>query len=221
MFQERRFVDVILPKNSFRVILDAPHAASPKREYYTGAIVSGVALRCGVGGVISRVSRMIADLNRGIDYSPELGTQDLQRKAIKEHFKSMEDILRHISCIDGGRVTQPVLLVAVHGVKDENAERHSCDVIVGTCHLGVCSEEVRDWLVDMFSSLLEKQKVPSRVKCEVPEYSGHPSLIEFRNIFGEKFNVIQLELSKKLRTEFREEVIESLLIICKSFGKYF
>jgi hypothetical protein len=164
---------------------------------------------------------LIADLNRGADFNPKLGTRDFQREAVEQHFSIVEEVLRQFNLLGGGGVTEPVLLIALHGVKDENAERLNCDAIVGTCYLEVCSESIRDWFVDKFSLFLKEQKAPWRIGVESPRYSGHPSLRRFRELFGENFNVIQLELSKKLRTEFREQVINSLLIVASSFEKYF
>ena len=38
MIVEKKFFDLVIPNSASRVIFDAPHAAAPKREYYTGTI---------------------------------------------------------------------------------------------------------------------------------------------------------------------------------------
>jgi len=218
---EKKFLDLIVPESASRVVFDAPHAAAPKREYYTGTIAFEVSSRSGSVGIIGRVSRLVADLNRGPDFTPELDTGNYQREAVEQHFASVEEVLRRFNLLENGKVTEPVLMVAIHGIKDSNAERLGCDAVVGTCHLGVCSREVRDWFVDKLGLFLREQAAPFRVGVESPSYSGHSSLLRFRELFGENFNVIQLELSRRLRTEFRKQVVNALVVLADSFERTF
>ncbi len=201
--KQGKFIDLIYPETEERVILEAPHAAAPKREFYTDLIAWEIAERTGWGALISRISRINADLNRDFDYSPE--GLDYQEEALKERQKLLDDALKRLNWQG-----EKIIYIALHGMKD----RPHADIILGTLYGKLCPMEIRDIFAEKLSLALEVAEVPNRVVKE-DEFPGHPSLIEFKNTFGENFFVIQVEISKTLRTKYTEEVIDALILAVK------
>ncbi len=214
--KETRFHDVYLPlRKDLKVVFWAPHAAAPKREFYTGTIVRELHRRVGTAGIVAQVSRAVADLNRpadhtGVDCScPE----NYQREAVEEFFNQLKGVLKELGVLgEDGKVMEKTLLFGIHGVKDEKGY----GMILGTRHGTLCPVELRDRIKRKLEVLLEAGGIDlnqNPIGCEVPGYQGHPFLEEVKERFGEKLNVIQLEISKTLRTKYTDQVITALSMV--------
>ncbi|WP_456419750.1 hypothetical protein [Thermovibrio sp.] len=206
--KEKRFFDVIYPVSEDRVIIEAPHAGGPKREYYTGYIAVELCDRYGWGGIISRTSRLIVDFNRDEEFRAKFGSY--QREGIEARNGALKKLVNRLNW-EG---SSPLLYLTLHGVSDENANSCGGDFIVGTINGQLCPLEFRDGFTQRLSQALKTCGAPHRGVKEV-RYSGDPSLIEIKRLFGEKFYLIQLELSKELRERFTDEIISSLFLAVK------
>jgi len=214
--KETRFHDVYLPlRKDLKVVFHSPHAAAPKREFYTGTIVRELHRRIGTAGIVAGVSRAVADLNRpadhtGVDCScPE----NYQREAVEEFFNQLKEIFRELGVLgENGKVREETLLFGIHGVKDEKGY----GMILGTRNGSLCPIDLRDRIKKKLEVLLEAGGVDinqNPIGCEISGYEGHPFLEEVREKFGEKLNIIQLEISRTLRTRYTDQLITALSMV--------
>ncbi len=88
MFVERNFIKFL--ENNSNVLLDAPHAQPPRREFYTDEIAEKVARENSFNCIISKISRTKADLNRSINYN-----LPYQQKARTEYIETIKEIYRN------------------------------------------------------------------------------------------------------------------------------
>ncbi len=214
--KESRFHDIYLPvRRDLKVVLWSPHAGAPRREFYTGTIVRELHRRLGTAGIVAEVSRVIADLNRPADYAgvdcscPE----NYQREAVEDFFNQLKEIFRELEVLgEDGKVREKTLLLGIHGVKDEIGY----GMILGTRHGILCPTELRGRIKRKLELLLEAAEIDlnqNPIGCEVSGYQGHPFLEEVREKFGEKLNIVQLEISKTLRTRYTDQVITALSMV--------
>jgi len=204
--EERKFFDVVYPFSKERVLIEAPHAGGPHRDNYTGFIAWELFERYGLGGIISRTSRELVDFNRG-----EEENKSYQREGIAKRNEAIAKLFEHL----GWKGEEPLLYLALHGVKDENVNRHGADFILGTIRGELCPAEFRDSFQEGLSMALKAAQAPSRGKSEVSKYVGHPSLLRLKELFGPNLFIIQLELSATLRKKYTEELISALFLAVK------
>ena len=216
--KESRFHDVYLPlRRDIRVILWAPHSAGPRKEFYTGTIVREISQNLGISGVVATVSRVIADLNRSRNYS---GTEcscpeNFQRAAVEELYSHFKNLFSELGVYGDGEVQKETLLLGIHGIKDE----YGYGVVIGTRHGKLCPshlrEKIRERLELSFRALgLNLREHP--IVCE-EMFPGHESLELIKEHFGEKLQIVQIEISKTLRSRFTEELTTALLSLVLSF----
>jgi hypothetical protein len=214
--KESRFHDVYLPlRKNLRIVFYAPHAAAPKREFYTGTIVRELHRRIGVAGIVAQVSRVVADLNRSKDFT---GTncncpENYQRPAVEDFYNQLKEVFRELNILDSReKVKEKTILVDIHGLSDSRG----FGMILGTLHGQICSQNIRDKFKEKLESVLgiidRFNSLNQPIVCE-EIFPGDPSLKDIRDYFGENLNIIQLEISKTLRMEFIEEIITALSMI--------
>ena len=214
--KESRFHDIYFPlRKDLRVIFYAPHAAAPKREYYTGTIVKEINRRIGAAGLVAQVSRVIADLNRNEEFRNTQCncSQNYQKEAVRDLYKQLEEILKDLNVIGKDKkVQKDVLLIGIHGMKDD----WGYGIILGTMGGSLCEISLRDRMKEKLELILKSvdslKQNKKLITCE-DIFPGDPSLSEIRNYFGEKLNIIQMEISKTLRQNFTEELITALSMV--------
>jgi len=208
-FEERKFLDFIYPISQDRVIIEAPHAGKPESDKYTGFIGWELCNRHGWGGIISRTSRLMVDFNRYENFTADFG--NYQREGIRERNEALKKLVERLNW-DG---SSPLLYLTLHGANTEKINGLGGDFAVGTVHGNTCPPEVRDAFTAKLSEALSVSRAPRRGLKEARYYSGHRSLAKVRELFGENFFIIQLELSATLREKFTDEVISAIFLAAK------
>jgi len=218
---ESRFHDVYLPqRKDIRVIFWAPHAAAPRREFFTGVIVRELHRRLGLAGIVGQVPRVIADLNRSKNHvnTFQEGTENYQATAVEDFYEQLEKVLTELKVLnEDGKVNKGTLLFGIHGMKN----RTGYGIVLGTINGKLCPIELRNTMKEKLETLLNTAEIDTSsypVKCE-DMFPGDPSLEELRNHFGEKLFIIQMEIVKTLREEYTEEIIAALSMLALTFPK--
>lgn len=196
-----------------RAHIDAVHAASPKADRYTGEIADDIAAKASCSVIIAIVSRRVADLNRPPDKS--------NWEAIKEYRQAIRLILGHIRILDDSdKLKRPYLHLAVHGM----ADRRDSDVGIGTRHGVTCSSSVRNWLIDRIRSDVKRSQVDGRFPGD-PSKSFHRHGDEVSGLgypgYGNNFNTFQIEISRTLRKNHREELTDMFADMIVDFNDKF
>ncbi len=151
---------------------------------------------------------MLVDFNR--DESKNL---PYQREGIEKRNRAIREILERLNW----NGEEPLIYLTLHGAKDERINSYGGDFAVGTVNNRTCPEWVALQFKEDFSKALQVSRAPNRglLNREAPFYSGHPSLVKLKELFGENFLLIQLELSLTLRRDFTQELISSLFLTLK------
>ena len=191
MFVEKKFVRFL--NNKSNILLDAPHAQPPGREFYTDEIAKKVARENELNCIISKVSRIEADLNRSIDYN--LPYQQEARTEYIEAVKKLYESRKHKD--------RPYLHLTIHGMKDD----YEADIEIGTVFDRICSPRIRRQFMEAFRENLFSEGLNPVIKVNNMFY-GDLSLTEIK--IDNNYNIIQIELSKILRQNFRKEIVNAL-----------
>ena len=95
---------------------------APQADLYTGQLVRKIVRKTGCAGVISTVSRTIADLNRKEDGQ--------NKRAIEQYRKVILEILQHLGILDQKkhRITKPYLHITIHGMKDDHYGPYAIEI---------------------------------------------------------------------------------------------
>ncbi len=214
--KESRFYNIYLPlRKDLKVVFWAPHAAGPKSDIYTGTITQETYRRIGIPCLIGKTSRVIADLNRPANYTEHKCKcpENYQKQSVRDLFNQLGKIFVELGVLgEDGKVREETLLFGIHGVKDEKGY----GMILGTRHGILCPTELRDRIKKKLELLLEVAEIDlsqNPIGCEISGYEGHSFLEEVREKFGEKLNIIQLEISRTLRSRYTDEVITALSMV--------
>ena len=191
MFVEKKFVRFL--NNKSNILLDAPHAQPPGREFYTDEIAEKVATENESNCIISKISRTKADLNRSIDYN-----LPYQQEARTEYIKVLKKLYENRKHKD-----KPYLHLTIHGMKDD----YEADIEIGTVFDRVCSPQIRRQFVKAFRENLLSEGLNPVIKVNNIFY-GDSSLTEIK--IDDNYNIIQIEFSKTLRQNYRREIINAL-----------
>lgn len=198
-FVEGNYVKYHLGSSNTYVYIDAVHAQPPKADLYTAEIVHGVIKKTNCSGLISKISREVADLNRPICKN--------NKKAVLEYRKAIQNILNHLDILDeNNNLIAPFLHIAIHGMKNYENK----DIQIGTLNNTLCDYKVSKWFI---------KQIENNFKCKIAiddVFSGDPSLLYHINGdpnykkykgYNNKYNVLQVELSRDLREKYLEELI--------------
>lgn len=198
-FVEGNYVKYHLGSSNTYVYIDAVHAQPPKADLYTAEIVHGVIKKTNCSGLISKISREVADLNRPICKN--------NKKAVLEYRKAIHYILNHLNVLDeSNNLIAPFLHIAIHGMKNYENK----DIQIGTLNNTLCDYKVSKWFI---------KQIENNFKCKIAiddVFSGDPSLLYHINGdpnykkykgYNNKYNVLQVELSRDLREKYLEELI--------------
>ncbi|HML89361.1 MAG TPA: hypothetical protein PKA28_13050 [Methylomusa anaerophila] len=198
--------------------VDAVHAASPQADRFTGQIVAGIMANTCCAGIISTVSRTVADLNR----PPGPANQ----AAVAEYRAVIRDILKNLNILTGtgDKLLAPYLHLGLHGMKDLHYGPLSMEV--GTIHGHTCSLKIRKWFGE---TLKEKTKeIFPEVKIVFDQHwVGNPSLAAHRwgdsrryPGYGRNYNAFQIEISRTLREKHQQEIISIFSSIVEQFKEF-
>lgn len=198
------YVEYSIAKSS--VLIEALHNKRLKGEFFVEELVKEVASEASCSYILSRVSRLEADLNRAPNGS--------NNKALKEHREVIGKILSENSFSSGAELSNNFLHLSIHGMKDRNDK----DIEIGTRNGRLASSETTKW----FAQALEKQ-FPSLNITWDKEFLGGDSLEIYRygdqdfTALGDKYNVFQIEISYTLRKFYFEELVKGLTEIILEF----
>lgn len=220
---EREFVTYYPARSVLRAHVDAVHAKSPGADTHTGEIARQVAARTGCACVVARVSRREVDLNRVPSPADPLSVE-----AMREYRDTVRDILRSCGNLEAGtgRAAAPHLHLAVHGMDDRYYGPHAVEV--GTRYGLACSAAVSSWLLRKFRYLAAGWLPPGTEVVLDRRFPGDRAALLHREDdtllgrgFGPNYHFVQLEISRTLREEYRDGLVEVLSAVVKDFGKAF
>ncbi len=213
-FTKKRFIKFYLGDKGIRTHIDALHAAPPKSDKYTGEIAEGVIKKINCHGIIATVSKTIADLNR----LPNQKNED----AIKEYRQTIRGILEYIDILDDNdKLIKPYLHLAIHGIR--NTVHGPLSIEIGTRSGKTCSPEVKDWFIEKLKGCdweiqIDKKKIGDRSKI-VHRWGDKSGSYYFG--YGSNFNTFQIEISRMLRENHQDELIDIFRDIIISFNETF
>ncbi|WP_051958163.1 N-formylglutamate amidohydrolase [Desulfobacter vibrioformis] len=200
----------------FSCHVDAVHAQKPSADMYTGEIVQQVVGQTGVAGIVATISRKEMDINRPPAKS--------NAPAIKEYREAIRKILDSKCLIAESEagLTKRYLHIAVHGMRDDHDP--PTDFEIGTRHGNSCDEPIATWFRDLLKSHFPSAKIGMNNtfpgdKSKEFHRRGDP-YSEYKG-YGDNFNTIQVEISRKLRTGDRAGVVAFLAAIVTTFDKRF
>lgn len=210
---KKKFIKYHLGGGKIRAHIDAVHAHPSESDEFTGNIVEGVVSKINCPGIIAIVSRTIADLNKPRDNKNE--------EAIDEYRQTIKEIMVHIDNFDeSGQLLKPYLHLAIHGMKD----KWNRDVEIGTLHGKSCSAEVKDWFVIQIKkhvkNLIIDEKFSGDESKLVHRHGDQNSDLNYIG-YGVDFNTFQIEISRTLRENYKNELIEIFSNIILKFNKKF
>lgn len=196
--------------------VEAIHAAPPAADRYTENIVLGIMAQTQCAGIISTVSRQIADLNKAAD-----GFND---EALQEYRNSIREIMDDLGILQSNnKINRNYLHISIHGMKDEHHGPFAIEI--GTRNGQSCSKEMKKWFKE---TLMRKaSELIPRIDIVFDEkFIGDPSLVfhrrgdgkEYKG-YGTKFHTFQLEISHYLRENFHPVVVELLAHTVMEFQK--
>lgn len=199
-FERGEYIKYYVGSNKIRSHIDAVHAVPPKAELFTGEIVERVITSINCNGIISTVSRTIADLNRLPNQQNE--------EAIKEYRSVIKDMLNRFHILDkNGKLTKPYLHLAIHGIKDTV---HGPKVIeIGTLIGKTCSPEVKKWFADKLVGNGFELQIDTKMSGDISKkvHRWGDKVNDYLG-YGENFNTFQIEISRTLREKHRNELID-------------
>ncbi len=196
------------------VLLDAPHAARPGSDKWTGPIVERAASAADCHCIVSLVSRRDADLNRPPD--------DVSRATVAEYRRCLERAVTSAGVDTAGQLLRPFLHLSVHGMHD----RHGYDVELGTRNGATCSADVEAWAVARCEEWAEA--LPSNPRIVLNQvFVGDPVLEVHRSGdpddeyggFGDRHHTIQIEFAHHLREGCSDAIVEFLSTLAAEFGR--
>ncbi len=195
--------------------VDAQHAMPPQADLYTGQLVRNIVWETGCAGVISMVSRTIADLNRKEDGK--------NKQAIQQYRKAIFEILQHLGILEQKRhrLTKPYLQLTIHGMKDDHHGPYAIEI--GTYNGLSCSRQIRKWFRKTLTS--KANDILPKLKIRFDKYfDGDESITYHRQGdgtnykgYGYHFHTFQIELSRTLREKHIEEMTELLSHVISAF----
>ena len=195
--------------------VDAQHAKPPQADLYTGQLVRKIVRKTGCAGVISTVSRTIADLNRKEDGQ--------NKRAIEQYRKVILEILQHLGILDQKkhRITKPYLHITIHGMKDDHYGPYAIEI--GTYRGLSCSRQMKKWFRETIA-LKAKEILPQLKIRSDQHFYGDESITYHRqgdgaayNGYGYHFHTFQMELSRTLREKHTVEMTELLSQVLGAF----
>lgn len=211
-FIEKKFIKFYLGNKKIHSHLDAVHAYPPKADEFTDIIVKGVLDNINCSGIISTVSRTVADLNRTRNTNNE--------DAINEYRQTIEEILEHLNILNkNGKLSKPYLHLSIHGMKDRDSE-----IEIGTLNNKTCSPEVKKWLVSKIKEYKKKVQIDeifpgdsSKLVHRCGEQRSNSNYLGY----GNSFNTFQIEINRTLRKNQQKGLIKMLSDIVICFNREF
>ncbi len=158
-FKRMREFKVIGSTQKANVLITAPHAFPPSSDKNTGKLAELIAINSKIPAIISRVSRLDIDLNRGISNNHPF------RKKIKE-------------IIDNG--SRPFLILDIHGMhSDEN------EIEIGTTNGKSVPKEILDALIETF----RQHEIAARINERFPSAQNGTITSSYYNIKGKIYTI--------------------------------
>jgi len=220
---ERRFIAYYPGNGGLRVHVDAVHAAPPNEDKFTEEIATAVAARTGCACMVAKASRDEVNLNREPDPLDPLSVE-----AMKEYRDVIKDALLACGVLDGetGQVLAPYLHLGIHGMADRHYGPHAIEI--GTRRGMSCSGAVSNWFLRKARYLAGGYLPPGTEVIPDRCFVGGKAIVCHRlgdrigHVgYGPNYNVVQLEISRVLREEYREGVVSLLSALVEDFGRAF
>lgn len=214
-FKKLDYIEFYKGTGDIYCLVDAPHAKPPQADLFTGLLVNGIVRNTGCSGIISRISRTAADLNRKKDGQ--------NNEAIQQYREVIFEILQHLAIFEPKqhRIIQPFLHLTIHGMKDEHYGPYAIEI--GTHSGRSCSRKMKKWLQNTITAKA-KELIP-QLKLRFDHYfDGDESIVYHRHGdqleyigYGNHFHTFQIELSRTLREEHKSEIVELFSYIILAF----
>ena len=202
MFVERKFIKYI--DNNSNILLDAPHCKAPRKEIFTDEIAKTVAEQSGFNCILSKVSRKTeADLNRSSDFP-----LPFQKEARKEYISVIKQLYT------GSDRKRPYLHITVHGMADRDYK----DIEIGTIFGKICEPEIEKWFLKSLKEKFKEKGLSPKIVAN-QGFWGDPSLKELK--IADNYNIIQIEISKTLRENHRDALIDVFSEVLREFNLKF
>ncbi|HJV16537.1 MAG TPA: hypothetical protein VJ546_03990 [Bacillales bacterium] len=216
-FIERNFLKFYIGNRQLHCHIDALHATAPKADLFTEEIVEKVLENTNCSGIISKISRTVADLNR----KPN-GQND---EAIIQYRRIVKSILRYLGILDmkTGTLTQPYLHLSIHGMKDVYYGPNAIEI--GTFNGKSCSLKMSEWFLEKIK-VRSKEVIPKIEIIFNNKFDGDESIIFHRlgdqkayGGYGDHFHTFQIEIARTLRENYLSEIVEILSNVINDFRK--
>ncbi|MFB6465573.1 hypothetical protein ACE38V_02015 [Cytobacillus sp. Hz8] len=195
--------------------LDAQHAMPPEADLFTAQIVEQVIEKTGCFGIISQISRTIADLNRK--------PNGRNNEALEEYRKTIKSNLLQLGILNQETNTSlhPYLHLTIHGMRDLHHGPYAIEI--GTQNGRSCSPDVLQWFQHTITTLVQKV-LPNITIIFDHFFNGDESILYHRlgdgdtfKGYGPHFHTFQIEISRTLRENHLPEIVELLSKIMLSF----
>nr|WP_295969694.1 hypothetical protein [uncultured Bacillus sp.] len=214
-FQKLEYIQFYKGSGKIYCQVDAQHATPPLSDLYTGKLVKEIVLQTECAGIISTVSRSIADLNRKKDGH--------NNRAIQQYRIVMKEILDHLGILNHQHQTvlKPFLHLTIHGMKDEHYGPFAIEI--GTFNGKSCSRKVRKWFQKIIG--LKAGEIMPQIKIRFDQYFVGDESIVFHRLgdgsgypgYGYHFHTFQIEISRTLREQHLTELAKLLSYVIKAF----
>lgn len=198
-FIEQEFLKFYKGNRELHSHIEALHAVPPKADLLTDKIVEKTLEKINCSGIISKVSRKEADLNRKPDGQ--------NNEALAQYQNIINEILQYQGIIDMkiNQLTKPYLHLSVHGMKDVYHGPYGIEI--GTCNGKSCSKRMEDWFLETITN--KRNEFLPKINILLNEkFDGDQSIIFHRcgdgktySGYGEHFHTFQVEIARTLRAQ--------------------
>jgi antitoxin component of MazEF toxin-antitoxin module len=184
-------------------------------DQYTGEIARQFG-EIGGSFIIGKSNRLELNLNRPDDTRDVLGTEEEQGEANAEYRRQKRAILEKTGNLEGEEAKNKYLHIALHG-------KGAPGFAIGTKNGKTCHPDIQKWFVVKLKEkiggygLKEKDGQPPIVDNNSSRYPGDDSKSMGREMHGENYNTIQLEVGRHLRKEYQEELAQIFHEIIEEF----
>jgi hypothetical protein len=205
-----KYISYNLGNPTFSCHIDAVHAASPDADLYTGKIAQSVINSIDASGIIGIISRREMDINR---------PRSKENAPAIDEFRGVVRLILDSKKIIGenGLLLRNYLHLAIHGMNDDR----KIDFAVGTRRGDSCSPEILNWFVGALKQLSNNVTVNTILQGDQSKsFHRHGDPDTGYTGYGEKFNTIQLEISREWRKNGQKQLVLFFADIISQFDKH-
>jgi hypothetical protein len=202
-YEELQYIKYL--NNNSNVQFDCYHNIPPKSELFIENITKQISILSNSSSIISNVSRTDADLNRIINEN--------NKQAIFQYREILTKII-----LEKPNQTTPHLHIIIHGMKN----RENKDIEIGTRNNTLASPQITTWFINQIKQNFKEFKIATDeefIGSQILQH--HKDGDEYHKGFGNNLNIFQIELSRTLREEHSQLIINTFVKIAKEFEEKF